>query len=786
MTWLRDHELESVNTNLDEGYAGEPQWIIDHARDEKKKAFLATKKELEAHLVKVRAREARQRKQYESGEPPRKRKKIDSGGSTEQDQEAQFMLDDYDSDTGQDHGTDKSLDASSGLSATTLELMNKLGMISDKNTDEALEMPDGTKVFYCSRTHSQLMQFAHEVRRVRLPAAQDDDNGDHEAERVIEDIKHLSLGSRKNLCINSDVKKLGGSTAINERCLELQQQKTPKENRCQFLPNKENETLLHSFRDHTLAKVRDIEDLAVLGKSIGICPYYASRATVKPSEIVTVPYPLMLQRSAREALEISLRDHVVIIDEAHNLMDAISNIYSSTVTLNQLQRARGQLGVYLQKFRNKLKGKNRVYVTQVVRLIDSLSSFLATSCSQGKPVEGIVNVADLMAGKGADQINLYKLSQYLKESRLARKVDGYISFQDAATSNSVQEKTMPVLTHIEGFFSALNNPAAEGRFFYSKLESGDAILKYQLLDPTYHFKDVVESARAVILAGGTMSPMDDYTKHLFPYLDPERITTLSCGHVIPAENLIAWPVSKAFGNVELDFTFAKRNQPALLSALGESLTQLAQVVPDGMVIFFPSYAYLEQVTNHWKSGSGTTWASLSDCKPVFFENKEATGTDDVLKSYSDSIANGKGGMLLSVVGGKMSEGINFSDSLGRAVVIVGLPFPNVHSAEWKAKMEYIEQQSVARGGSRAEGKEAAREFYENACMRAVNQSIGRAIRHRGDYAGIYMLDRRYGTARIQGKLPAWIKKGLVGEAAMKPYSEVVRHTREFFGRKRGS
>ena len=134
--------------------------------------------------------------------------------------------------------------------------------------------------------------------------------------------------------------------------------------------------MVNEFRDHAIASLHDIEDMGSLGKKIGICPYYASRAAIKPSEIVTLPYPLLLHKSAREALGLNLKGHVVIIDEAHNLMDAVAGIHSAEVSLVQLKRARAQIGTYLQRFRNKLKGKNRVYVTQVVRVLDSLSGYL--------------------------------------------------------------------------------------------------------------------------------------------------------------------------------------------------------------------------------------------------------------------------------------------------------------------------------------------------------------------------------------------------------------------------
>ena len=212
---------------------------------------------------------------------------------------------------------------------------------------------------------------------------------------------------------------------------------------------------------------------------------------------------------------------MVIIDEAHNLMDTISNINSIVITLSQLKRCRSQLGVYLQKFRNKLKGKNRVYVAQMVRLIDSLSSYLETIATDKRSEEGVVDVSALLAGKGVDQINLYKLMHYLQESKLARKVEGYIDYTDEQrlqTDTNINEScpvsTIPVLSHVQTFFQALTNPAAEGRFFYEKDESNVVALRYMLLDPTHHFKEIVEDARAVILAGGTMAPVSTYSGEL--------------------------------------------------------------------------------------------------------------------------------------------------------------------------------------------------------------------------------------------------------------------------------
>lgn len=285
-----------------------------------------------------------------------------------------------------------------------------------------------------------------------------------------------------------------------------------------------------------------------------------------------------------------------------------------------------------------------------------------------------------------------------------------------------------------------------------------------------------------------MTEMDDYIRHLFAYVHPDRLKLWSCGHIMPKENLIVWPLTRSSSDVAFDFTYSKRNLPVVIDALGQSLIRISGTVPDGMVVFFPSYSYLDEVVRQWQKeafrGAKRVWDLLSLHKPVFQEIKDAAGVESLLRDYTQSIDNGKGGLLFSVVGGKMSEGINFADKLGRAVVVVGLPFPNVQSAQWKAKLGYIGKSTLDQGGSLEEGKAAGREFYENACMRAVNQSIGRAIRHQKDFATIVLMDRRYRTERISSKLPGWIKQSIVpGKEDKESFGDVIRSLEDFFSSK---
>ena len=67
-------------------------------------------------------------------------------------------------------------------------------------------------------------------------------------------------------------------------------------------------------------------------------------------------------------------------------------------------------------------------------------------------------------------------------------------------------------------------------------------------------------ARSVVLAGGTMAPIDDVVAQLFGHLPPSKVNVFSCGHVIPPENLLAVCIPVGPSGTPMELTFGARGK----------------------------------------------------------------------------------------------------------------------------------------------------------------------------------------------------------------------------------
>ncbi|XP_055424383.1 ATP-dependent DNA helicase DDX11 isoform X2 [Bubalus kerabau] len=651
-------------------------------------------------------------------------------------------------------------------------------VLAEYESDEEKGVPSGvgvdeddldeehvTKIYYCSRTHSQLAQFVHEVQK--SPFGQD--------------TRLVSLGSRQNLCVNGDVRKLGSVQLINDRCVEMQRSKherksiteeeepTKRRRRqepratCPFYSYER----LQLLRDEVLAGVKDVEQLVALGKEAQACPYYGGRFAIPAA---------------------------------------------------QLCQAHSQLLQYMERYGKRLKAKNLMYIKQLLYLLEKFVAVLGGNIKQNPNTQSLSQagtelktINDFLFQSEIDNINLFKVRRYCEKSKISRKLLGFTErygavlvpsmeqpklsgFQDflqslqpgataaPAAPMEVGEDRSPrpasPLMHVEGFLEALTTANQDGRVILSRQGSlSQSSLKFLLLNPAVHFAQVVKECRAVVIAGGTMQPVSDFREQLLASagVEAERVVEFSCGHVIPPDHILPLIICSGPSNQMLDFTYQKRGLPQMMDETGRILCNLCNVVPGGVVCFFPSYEYQHQVCAHWeKSG---LLARLTIRKKIFQEPRKAHRVEQVLLEYSRCIkhcgqARGTetGALLLSVVGGKMSEGINFSDDLGRCVVMVGMPYPNIMSPELQEKMAYLDQTLPRAPGQARPGKV----LVENLCMKAVNQSIGRAIRHQKDFASIVLLDQRYASPAVQAKLPAWIRDRVEVKATFGPAFAALR------------
>ncbi|KAI9354674.1 helicase C-terminal domain-containing protein [Pilaira anomala] len=782
LKWLRDHDQKDPEPTepIAQPKVNQPDWITElqtKSQGNKKKAQLEEKrKELKERIDRVRSDTLN----IEVTTRNKKRSKE----TKQQADDEEFLIEDYVSDD--ENGpttTTNRINTNSNLSKEVQALLAKFESkkkVSYHNDEEEDEPLEETKIYYASRTHSQLTQFVHEVSKTMYA----------------EDTYEVSLASRKNMCINPDVNKLANVNKINEACLDLQKSGS-KKGPCKYLPPADNTSKWNEFRDHALAKVRDIEDLVTVGEKLSTCPYYGSRNAAKSARLIVLPYQHLLHTSTRESLGISLKNNIVVIDEAHNLMETITSLYTVTLSLQQIQLAWNQLNLYIQKYKTRLLGKNVVYIKQILSIIKSLIRHLQPT-DPSKKKDNVMGVNEFVHALSIDHINMFKIKTFLDVSSLSRKLNGFV---DKAKEKEEEERQkqrllnpnapLPpasvslttstlTLTQIESFLLALTNPDKDGRIVtsFGSTENPGVTLKYMLLNPAEAFKPIVEEAKSIILAGGTMEPISDFFRHLFPSVPKERISHFSCGHIIPPTNLSTITLQEGPSGKPLIFNYESRQDLKLMDEVGQSIVNLCNVIPDGIVCFFPSFTYLDQVYKRWASSeSNSILDRIQKRKKVFKEPRESNQVENTLREYTlqiDSPDKNMGALLLCVVNGKMSEGINFSDRLGRGVIMIGLPFANRGSVELIEKMRYA--QECSNDGT----LNAGTEYYENLCMRGVNQSIGRAIRHKGDYATIVLLDKRYGTPRIGNKLPKWIGEHVEN---YDKFGKVMGKTAKFFREK---
>ena len=289
------------------------------------------------------------------------------------------------------------------------------------------------------------------------------------------------------------------------------------------------------------------------------------------------------------------------------------------------------------------------------------------------------------------------------------------------------------------------------------------------LNPAVCFDDLKEDTRSIVLTSGTLSPMATFASEL----DVKFPISLEANHVVDKAQV--WVGTLAAGPTDYSLNAAYRNANTLQfqDEVGRLLVEVCGVVPHGVLLFLPSYKMLNNLEQRWQQTG--LWQELFRVKHIIMEPKGNERLEAVMKDFYSVIAEttraGRtelgqtGALFMAVCRGKVSEGMDFADNNARAVICVGIPFPNVKDTLVDLKKKYNDQQRI----QKKSGVLSGGEWYEIQAFRALNQALGRCIRHRDDWGAILMVDDRFlRNSRYVGGLSKWVRGRVAHHERCKP------------------
>ena len=325
---------------------------------------------------------------------------------------------------------------------------------------------------------------------------------------------------------------------------------------------------------------------------------------------------------------------------------------------------------------------------------------------------------------------LERLSLLVRTLDLA-DVDDLNALKDIATFATL------VSTYDTGFQLILEPFETEG------LTVPNPILHFTCLDASIAIKPVFDRFLSVIITSGTISPLDMYPK----MLNFQTVIQESYTMTLARRSFLPMIVTKGLDQTSISSRFEIRNDPSVVRNYGSLLIEFPKITPDGMVVFFPSYLYMESIISMWQ-----TMGVLDEVwkyKLILVETPDAQETALALETYRKACSNGRGAVLLSVARGKVSEGIDFDHHYGRTVLMIGIPFQYTESRILKARLEFLRDHYQIKEN----------DFLSFDAMRHAAQCLGRVLRGKDDYGIMVLADRRFKNKKNQ--LPKWIAQALL-------------------------
>ncbi|XP_068158803.1 regulator of telomere elongation helicase 1 homolog [Drosophila tropicalis] len=644
------------------------------------------------------------------------------------------------------------------------------------------------KVIYASRTHSQLTQAMRELKRSAYAG-----------------MRSVVLGSRDQLCIHPEVmREQGNSNKVNMCKMRVHSKN------CSFQLRVESKKDHPDFRGPS---IMDIEDLVKVGQKLKMCPYFASKELVNDADITFMPYNYLLDPMARKANKIELSNTIVILDEAHNIEkiceeSASVQIKSSDVAM-AIEDVTHIMRIFTSADSQDFSGDEPKDFTlddltllkeMLLELEKAIDGVVVDNLSEGTTYPAsymyeLLAKANFTYGNCASIVALLdKLVQYLmvasqnNSSMIMRKGGSFLVLAELLTIVFANKEDIMAKVHrsfkvhVEVEEAKQNAPKAapkqqqggwlgKGNNTSNSSSSNKAkVINFWCFNPGFGMEQLLNTqVRSVILTSGTLAPL----KPLIAELAIPVAQHLENPHIVDQSQVYVKIIGTGPDRQQLISNFKNRDNPKYISSLGQTILNVSRIVPDGLLVFFPSYPMLNKCVDAWQASG--LWADIAAKKPIFLEPRGKDQFTTTMEEFYQAIRDSKGACFMAVCRGKVSEGLDFADRNGRAVIITGLPYPPLKDPKVILKRRYLEANRTKENQLLT-----GQEWYNLDATRAVNQAIGRVIRHRHDYGAILLCDSRFQDNSQVQQLSKWIRGHLGARPQCSPFGPIVRELRQFF------
>ena len=576
------------------------------------------------------------------------------------------------------------------------------------------------KIVYITRTNSQQQQVITELRAIRK----------HQADSKRKDqLFGVGIQGRSNMCLmaHSDNElSQGTSEELSRFCAnEKKKARSSKKKGCHYYRSfVEDKDRVNQAIDWVKTTIPTAEAFIEYCEKKNICPYELNKLLVRDARVVVVPYIYIFNITIRNMLfdwlGVSEEDIILVVDEAHNLPDYIRDLFSNQLSVWMVRNC----GYEVEQYGNPSMLSGRCTVKSFCKTLEDIireirDSYVYNILETGIRTNGEKKTDAFLPSH--EFLSELTSRMSITPKQLHDIIDDLIAYGEKIQENKQKQNKLPrsYLHKLGIFLDFWINLAHEqyAKLIVDAAEGKNPRIEAYCLDPSVG-TDILSKFYSTIHMSGTLEPLEEYRDSLGL---PAQTTLISFPSPFPKQNRKILYVK----DVTTKYSELARDQH-IMERMWQYVFSICNTFPQNTMVCFPSFNTLSMFKRN---------PNFSSIKRVVFLEEQQMSQSALMDLVSDFKSHGdtegEGAALFSVMGGRISEGMDFPAEQLEIVVIVGIPYPKP-TARQRGLQRYYDMKF----------RKGWEYTVEAPTARKLLQTIGRLIRNESDRGVAILLDRR--------------------------------------------